>query len=75
MDVVQVVGRAQPQPELLAEAREHLVDLVLPVDAVALDFEEEAVGAEDVAIRCHRFARAIEVAVRYAARRLALEAA
>ena len=42
---------------------------------VALHLEEEAVGAEDVAIRGHRLASAVDVAVGDAARRLALQAA
>ena len=74
VDVVKVVGRAQAEAELLAEAGEHVVDLRLLVDAVPLHLEQETVLAEDVAVRADRLACALDVAVDDPARRLALQA-
>ena len=73
--VVEVVGRAQAQAEFFAEARQNTVDLGLPVDAMALHLEQEAVLAEDVAVRGHRLARAVDVTVDDPARSLTLQAA
>src|ERR1700693_2758786 len=75
VDVVQVVGGAETEAELLAKFRERHVDRVLPVYPVSLHLEQEPVLAEDVAVRGHRFARAVDVSVRDAARGLALQAA
>src|SRR5260370_198704 len=74
MDVVKVVGGDQPQPELPAEAGQRLVDAILPVDAMALHLEQEALFGEDVTKRRHRFARAFEVVLDHPARHLALQA-
>ena len=75
VDVVQVVGRAQAQAELLPEPRQDVVHLDLLVDSVALDLEQESVLAEDVAIHGDRLTRALDVPVYDAAGRLALQAA
>ncbi len=75
MHVVEVVGRAQAKPELLAEAGQRLVHRLLAVDAVALHLEQKTILAKDVAIGGHRFARAIEVSVGDPAGRLTLQAA
>ena len=75
VNVVQVVGGAQPQPEVLAQRGQRGVDLLLLVDAVALDLEQESVLAEDVAVGRDRLLGSLEVVVRDPARDLSLEAA
>ena len=47
--VVDVVGGHQGDPRALVQAHQGLVDLVLDLDAVALQLEPEVVGAEQVA--------------------------
>ncbi len=52
-----VVGRDQAEPEFLGEARQHLVALVLRLDAVVVHFQKEILRAEDVAKFRHALAR------------------
>ena len=50
VDVVEVVGGAEPEAELLPQLDQALVDGDLLGHAVALDFQQVAVLAEDVAV-------------------------
>ena len=50
MDVVEVVGHDQRQPDLGRQPQQLLVEPALLGDAVVLELEEEAVLAEDVAV-------------------------
>ena len=54
VDVVEVVGGGEPEPELLAEPDEGLIDRLLLLDPVPLDLEEVVIGTEDVAVGGHR---------------------
>ena len=59
--VVEVVGHHQREPHLGREPQELLVEAPLLGDAVVLELEEEAVGAQDVAVVAGDLAREVPV--------------
>ena len=62
VDVVEVVGGAEPELELGSQVLERQIDLLLPGDPVPLDLEQVALGAKDIAIGRDRLAGAFQVA-------------
>ena len=52
---VHIVGRDQPKPELTRQTRQRLVAFVLRLKAVVVHFQEEILGAKDIA----KFGRAL----------------